>query len=164
MIEISMVSSAANWIYQRVLEGKATDAQREAIRERLRREATYNLEILRLLESAGVSGQHRARALDLQAMAELVALPVPPGSVLRTKLGKKADEILRQTGKPDEKRNQRHLSWARGIQSEADLFERLWLRLRVYAIRAEVDKGTGDLAYLRLLLQAWESTLRAPRG
>jgi hypothetical protein len=97
-------------------------------------------------------------------MAELVALPVPPGSVLRTKLGKKADEILRQTGKPDEKRNQRHLSWARGIQSEADLFERLWLRLRVYAIRAEVDKGTGDLAYLRLLLQAWESTLRAPRG
>jgi hypothetical protein len=90
MIESAVVSAAMGWLYQRVLEGNATADQNAAIRERLRREATYNLEILRLLENAGVKGPDRVRALDLQAMAELVALPVPPESVLRQSLGPKS--------------------------------------------------------------------------
>jgi len=113
----------------------------QAIRDRLKREISFNLQLFDLQK--GKKNMPVSKVipnLRVEAMEELVTLPFPIDKILK-KLSDKAKDKLASS------KNKKHRHWAGNIKNEKELLERLWLRVNVAKIRISNDAGKGDVSY-----------------
>ena len=132
-------------------EGKESKELKTAIRDRLRREVSYNLAIFKLLQ-----GKKKnilpviISNLKTAAAEELVTLPFPVDKILDQELSDNTKAGLAYNS------NKNYAKWSENIKTEKDLLERLFLRMNVARIRVNHEAGTGDIGYLKLLMSTFE--------
>jgi len=121
---------------------------RLAIRDRLRREARLNAELLRNLRTKEIVA---SELLSTKALEEIFQMPIPVVNILDKELSDDVKSIF--------DKNKQHKKWAENIKTESDLVERLWQRTRMFQIRMESRTGKPDTSYLQKLNAAMAMTL-----
>lgn len=139
-------------------EAKETELLRAAIRSRLHREVKLNLEIWKLVRKEA-ENVVLADLVSSDAFSEICSLNLPLDALLgRDPLPLEVFQLLQQY--QNTSANQNYINWAKEIQTEIDLIERIWHRLRVLKVRKELNGSMGDTGYLFHLHAALEICLR----
>ncbi len=120
------------------------------LRERLRREMKYNLD---LLSETRLSSVVKISGLDLRTVDFIFSQPWPLRKIFPKNITEELNSVM-ATG------DNRHQIWSRDIESECDLIERIWLRISIARKRADSRVSTGDLAYLKKLLLVLKTSLK----
>lgn len=122
---------------------------RRIVRERLMRELRFNDELLKYDK---FKEGERVAAIETEALDFIMSQPMPLGvffdlaEPLDLKVFIKAQ-------------NDKHTSWGMTINSEGELVERWWHRVRLAQLKQKAGLSPGDLEYLRLLCRALHASL-----
>ena len=159
MIESLIVSPIATLIAEFYKDDSKSKLFRAAIRDRLRREVRFNLEVFELLNEKKFPVESILAAMEFSAISELFHLPIPVQKILNSHgLHDSAKAVLEQQYAI--KQNKKHIAWAKTINNECELLERIWQRIAVLRVRTTKEVGQGDVPYLLRLMHAFEATLR----
>lgn len=131
---------------------KNSDAKhlRRMVRDRLMRELRLNDELLKYEK---LTGGERVSCIETEALEFIMSQPIPLGAFFDV-----TSPIDRTVFM--EPSNDKHTSWVMSIQSEGDLVERWWHRVRLAQIKQKLGLPPGDLEYLHLLCRALHASLR----
>ncbi|MDZ7696577.1 MAG: hypothetical protein U5R49_06555 [Deltaproteobacteria bacterium] len=122
---------------------------RLAVRDRLRREARLNSELLNKIKGkAGIIDE-----LSTKALQDVFEMPIPVGKMLDRSLDQDVKAIL--------EKNKNYKRWTENIQNETQLIERLWQRTRMLEIRVKKQVGSPNVNYVCVLNRALAVALEA---
>jgi hypothetical protein len=132
----SIVGGTAQKIGQELERHSAVRNLRIVIRERLKREINFNLEILK---EDRIPIESRIEELDISVVQFLFSQPLPLNAFLTTELPANAEQKLKKL---------EHRNWSVENYSEVNLLERIWLRISVAKMRSKHCISPGDVEYL----------------
>ncbi len=120
---------------------------RLSVRDRVRREAALNEELLnRLKNRSSIINE-----LSVNALQQVFEMPIPLNKIMDNVINDDVRKILSS--------NKRSKNWTKNIQNEADLIERLWQRTRIFQICISYQEGDPKIYYLRILNRALARSL-----
>jgi len=115
---------------------------RLAVRDRLRREARLNAELLNNIKGKGKVIDE----LSTRALQEVFEMPIPVSKILDEELSPNVLGILAK--------NKNYKRWTENVRNEAQLVERLWQRTRMLEIRVKKQEGSPNVNYVCVLNRA----------
>jgi hypothetical protein len=115
---------------------------RLAVRDRLRREARLNAELLSKIKGkTGIIDE-----LTTKALREVFEMPIPISKILDKNLDQNVMAILTK--------NKNYKRWTANVRNETQLVERLWQRTRMLEIRVKNHEGRPNVHYVCVLSRA----------
>jgi len=121
---------------------------RLSVRDRIRREAALNEEILeRLNNESSIINE-----LSIEALHQVFVMPIPIDKIMDKEINHNVRKILSS--------NKESSNWTKNILNEADLIERLWQRTRIFQICTNNNEGNPKIYYLKLLNRALTQSLK----
>lgn len=131
---------------------KNSDAKhlRRMVRERLMRELRLNDELLKYEK---LTDGERVSSIETEALEFIMSQPIPLSAFFEVMSPIDRTVFMGPS-------NDKHTSWVMSIQSEGDLVERWWHRVRLAQIKQKLGLPPGDLEYLQLLCRALHASLR----
>jgi hypothetical protein len=124
---------------------------RDMLRERLLREMRFNSE---LLSHRGLESIQKVDQLDARALEFVFSQPLPLKALFPRLLSE--DDKTKIAGS-----SQRAKQRINGLLGEADLIERVWLRMSIAKFRARNGLPLGDVDYLSHLIIGLRLSLSA---
>jgi hypothetical protein len=125
---------------------------RLAIRDRLKREARLNAELLDKMKGNDLIIDE----LSTSALQEVFEMPIPLTLIMDKSLSVSSKGILNKV--------KAFKNWTQNIDTEAELLERLWQRTRMLQINTKYKQVKPNVRYLFILNKALVDSISSKEG